>query len=91
MLDTQTGEVVNRTLRHEDHQVREFYSQLPRPVLVRIEATGSMHWFVNLFEELGVERQVGNTVKIRAAEPRKQNHDRGDAELILKLLLRPVD
>jgi hypothetical protein len=34
MLDTETGEVVNRTLMHEGNQVREFYSELPRPVLV---------------------------------------------------------
>ena len=41
MLDTTTGEVVNLTLMHEGNNVREFYSQLPRPVLVGIEATGS--------------------------------------------------
>jgi len=34
MLDTLTGEAVNRTLLHEGNQVREFYSELPRPVLV---------------------------------------------------------
>jgi len=39
MLDTETGEVVNLTLMHEGNQVREFYSQLPCPVLVGIEAT----------------------------------------------------
>ena len=38
LLDTETGEVVNRTLQHEANQVREFYAQLPRPVLVGIEA-----------------------------------------------------
>ena len=54
MLETTTGEVVNVTLMHEGNAVREFYSQLPRPVLVCIEATGSMHWFVNLMEELGM-------------------------------------
>jgi hypothetical protein len=27
---------------HEGNEVREFYSELPRPVLVGIEATGSM-------------------------------------------------
>ena len=48
MLDTTTGEIVNLTLMHEGNEVREFYSQLPRPVLVGIEATGSMHWFLNL-------------------------------------------
>ena len=35
------------TLQHEGDNVREFYSSLPRPVRVGIEATGSMQWFVN--------------------------------------------
>jgi transposase len=87
MLDTLTGEVENRTLMHEGNQVREFYAQLPRPVLVGIEAIGPMQWFLNLLEELGIECQVGDAAKIRAAEPRKQKHDRRDAELILKLLV----
>ena len=86
MLDTTTGEVVEKTLRHETSEVREFYSTLPRPVRVGIEATGSMQWFVNLMEELGIECQVGHPAEIRAAEPRKQKHDRRDADLILKLL-----
>jgi hypothetical protein len=41
-----------------------------------------MHWFLNLMEELGIECQVGHPAKIRAAEPRKQKHDRRDADLI---------
>jgi Transposase len=86
MLDTITGEMVNLTLMHEGNGVREFYSQLPRPVLVGIEATGSMQWFLNLMDELGIECQVGHPATIRAAEPRKQKHDRRDADLILKLL-----
>ena len=87
MLDTTTGEVVNVTLTHEGNNVREFYSKLPRPVRVGIEATGSMQWFLNLMEELGIECQVGHPAKIRAAEPRKQKHDRRDADLILTLLV----
>src|SRR6202044_2508543 len=87
MLDTETGELVKMTLQHEGSNVREFYSALPRPVCVGIEATGSMQWFVNLMEELGIECQVGNPAVIRAAEPRKQKHDRRDAGLILKLLM----
>jgi transposase len=86
MLDTETGEMVNLTLMHEGNEVQEFYSQLPRPVLVGIEATGSMHWFLKLMEEMGIECRVGHPATIRAAEPRKQKHDRRDAELILKLL-----
>jgi len=42
MLDTGTGVVVNQTLAHEGNSVREFYSTLPGPVRVGIEATGSM-------------------------------------------------
>ena len=86
MLDTETGEVVKVMLMHEGHNGREFYSKLPRPVRVGIEATGSMQWFVNLLEELGIECLVGHPAEIRAAEPRKQKHDRRDADLILKLL-----
>ena len=72
---------------HEGDRVRESYSQLPRPVLVGIEATGSMHWFLNLMDELGIKCRVGHAATIRAAEPRKQKHDRHDADLILKLLV----
>jgi Transposase len=86
MLDTETGEVVNVTLMHDGNEVREFYARLPRPVLVGIEAAGSMHWFLNLMEELGIACRVGHPATIRAAEPRKQKHDRRDADLILKLL-----
>jgi hypothetical protein len=39
LLDTDTGELVGKTLKHEGEKVREFYSALPRPVLVGIEAT----------------------------------------------------
>jgi transposase len=78
---------VNRTRAHEGNSVREFYSGLPRPVRVGIEATGSMKWFVNLMEELGIDCQVGHPATIRAAEPRRQKHDQRDAELLLKLLV----
>jgi hypothetical protein len=60
MLETTTGEVVNLTLMHEGNEVRDFYSQLPRPVLVGIEATGSVQWVLNLMEDLGNECRVGH-------------------------------
>jgi|SRR5271154_2600395 len=41
MLDTAMGEVVNETLAHEGEGVRKFYSRLPGPVRVGIEATCS--------------------------------------------------
>src|SRR5690349_24788107 len=72
---------------HEGNEVRKFYAQLPPPVLVGMEAIGPMQWFLDLLEELGIDCQVGDAAKIRAADPRKQKHDRRDAELILKLLV----
>ena len=75
-----------KTLEHDGEELRKFYSGLTRPVLVGIEATGSMQWFLELMEELSIECRVGDPAKIRAAEPRKQKNDRRDAQLLLKLL-----
>jgi len=57
MLDRETGEIVERTLKHEGTTVRDFYAGPPAPIVVGIEATGSMGWFVRLMEELGVRCQ----------------------------------
>jgi transposase len=72
---------VKKTLKHESNNVREFYSNLPRPVRVGIEATGSMQWFVNLVEELGSECLVGHPAEIRAAEPEKAKLDQAGCGL----------
>jgi transposase len=86
ILDTSSGVLEERVLEHAGNNVREFYGALEGPVRVGIEATGSMQWFLELMEELGVECQVGHPAKIRASEPRKQKHDRRDAQLLLTLL-----
>lgn len=86
MLDNETGELTERVIRHEGNAVREFYAALEGPVVVGLEATGSMQWFLELLDELGIQYRVGHPAKIRAAEPRKQKHDRRDARLILELL-----
>jgi transposase len=49
---------------------RDFYASLEGPVVVGIEATGAMQWFLELLEELGIECRVGHPAKIRAAETR---------------------
>jgi transposase len=86
MVDTDTGELIQRTLSHEGNAVREFYAALEGAVVVGIEATQSMQWFLELLDEMGIECRVGHPAKIRAAETRKQKHDRRDARLILDLL-----
>jgi len=57
---TDTGELIERTLSHEGNAVREFYAALEGPVVVGIEATGSMQWFLELLDELGIECRVGH-------------------------------
>ena len=86
MVDTESGEFLEKTLLHEGNAIREFYANLEGPVVVGIEATG-MQWFLELLDELGIECRLGHPAKIRAAETRKQKHDRRDARLILDLLL----
>jgi hypothetical protein len=39
MLDRDTGVVVETTLMHEGGAVREFYAEIPAPVVVGIDAT----------------------------------------------------
>jgi transposase len=86
MLDRETGEVVEQTLPHDGDTVRDFYAALPPPVVVGLEATGSMGWFLQLLDELGITYYVGHPATIRKAETRKQKHDRRDAALLLRLL-----
>ena len=87
MLDRETGEIVEQTLKHDGTTVRDFYAGLPPPVVVGIEATGSMGWFLRLMEELGdyVPRRA-IPAKIRKAETRRQKHDRRDAASAPELL-----
>ena len=82
----ESGEVVEHTLEHEGDIVRMFYASLPRPVVVGIEATGSMGWFLRLMAELGITCRVGHPATIRRAETRRQKHDHRDAALLLELL-----
>jgi transposase len=86
MLDRDNGEVVERTLAHDREEVRTFYASLSGPVVVGLEATGTMGWFVRLLEELGITCRVGHPAAIRQAETRRQKHDRRDAQLLLTLL-----
>src|SRR5215471_12858801 len=87
IMDTETGEFTEKTLLHEGNTVREFYAALGSPVLVGIEASGAMQWFLELLEELGIQYRVGHPAKIRAQETRKQKHDGRDADLLLDLLV----
>jgi transposase len=86
MLDTQTGEVIERRLEHESGEARTFYAALPTPARVGMEATGYAHWFERMLAEQGHELWVGDAAEIRARMVRKQKTDTRDALHLLTLL-----
>jgi transposase len=88
MLDTEMGELVERRLDHESGEAKSFYEGLKEPALVGMETTGYTRWFAEMLAGLGHELVVGEAGKIRAQRPRKQKHDRGDAQHLLNLLVR---
>lgn len=87
VLDTETGEVIERRLEHENGQARAFYASLPRGALVGIEATGYTQGFQRMLSELGRELWIGDPAAIRASDVRRQKTNRRDAEHLLDLLL----
>jgi transposase len=87
MMDTETGELVERRLEHENGEAQAFYAGLPKPVLVGMEATGYAQWFERMLAEQGHELWIGHASEIRAGVVRKQKTDPRDAMHLLRLLL----
>ena len=87
MMDTETGELVERRLEHANGEGRAFYARLPKPALVGLEATGHAQWFERMLAELGHELWIGHASEIRAGVVRKQKTDARDAQHLLRLLL----
>lgn len=86
MLDTESGEWVERRLEHESGEARAFYASWPRGARVGIEATATARWFERRRAEFGHELWVGDAAKIRAQVVRQQKTDRNDAVHWLELL-----
>lgn len=82
----ETGEIATRRLGHENGEARAFYSALPKPSRIGIEATGYTQWFERMVGELGHELWVGDPAEIRAHAVRRQKTDTRDAEHLLDLL-----
>jgi len=87
MMDTDTGELVERRLEHENGEAREFYASLPKGARVGMEATGYGQWFERMLAEQGHELWIGHASEIRAGVVRKQKTDARDAAHLLRLLL----
>lgn len=87
ILDTETGEEMERKLSHGDGQAERFYRELEAPALIGMEAVGNSLWFERLVERLGHTLWVGDAAQIRASYVRRQKTDKRDAGHILKLLV----
>ena len=59
MLDTETGEPIERRVEHANGEAPGFYASLEGPVRVGIEATGHTRWFDRLLAELGLANLAG--------------------------------
>ncbi len=87
MLDSSTGELVERRLLHEGGEAERFYRSLEGPVRVGMEAVGNAQWFERLLAEMGHQLWIGDAGQMRALVVRQQKTDRRDAQHILKLLV----
>jgi transposase len=88
MVDTETGELWEGRLEHEQGEARRFYEALQgQSVRVGMEAVGNSQWFEQLLAELGHELWIGDAAQIRRLVVRQQKTDRRDAKHILELLL----
>jgi transposase len=87
-FDSATGEIQLKELKHQGDEVRKFYEQLPKPVIVGLEATGSSLWFEKLLGQLGHEVWIGHATEIRRRARSRQKNDWRDAELCLDLMIK---
>ena len=88
MVETETGELREGRLEHEQGEARRFYQALQgQKVRVGIEAVGNSQWFEQMLAEMGHELWIGDAAQIRRLVVRKQKTDRRDAQHILDLLV----
>ena len=87
MLDTETGEIVERRVEHATGEAQRWYAALPVPARVGIEASGYARWFERMLREQGHELWIGDASAIRAARVRQQKTDARDAQHLLHLLV----
>ena len=84
-LDTETGEVREATLAHENGEAQRFYESLRGPVRVGMEAVGNTLWFERLLAGLGHEVWIGDAAHIRSLVVRRQKTDRRDEDSFCRL------
>jgi len=88
-IETATGEVfAHGWIAHGGQELDQFYGSLAAGAVVGVEASGNLLWFERKLGQYGHQLRIGDAAQIRARETRQQKHDRRDAELIARLLVR---
>ena len=82
-----SGEVVQHRLDNDPEKVAQFFSEIPAPAQVDIEASATWWWFVDLLERLGHAPVLSHPKQTKAIAAARLKNDRVDAER-LALLLR---
>ena len=88
-MDTDTGELSEARLAHRE-QAEQFYRELKQggiAVRVGMESSGHSRWFERLLQELGFELWIGDPAEVQSKRVRKQETDRQDAQLLLRLMI----
>ena len=67
MLDTETGELMERRLEHDNGEARVFYAGSAGAGARGDRGHRPHHWFERLLAELGHELWMGDAAQIRAA------------------------
>ena len=68
------------------NKVSEFFSELPQPCVVAVEAVGFYHWFWDLVSPLVSRMHLLNVIEVRRYAGRAAKTDARDARLIVRLL-----
>lgn len=84
---TAAGEVAQHRLDNDPEKMVQFFSRIPAPASVAIEASGTWWWFADLLERLGHHPVLSHPKQTKAIAAAKLKNDRVDAER-LALLLR---
>jgi transposase len=88
MVDSETGELWEGRLEHEQGEARRFYEALRgQAVRVGVESVGNSQWFEQMLAEQGHQLWIGDAAQIRRLVVRQQKTDRRDAKHILDLLV----
>jgi transposase len=83
---TANGTLSQHRLENEGRRIEQFFTTLPSPARVAIEASGTWWWLVDLLQRLGHQPVLSNPKQTKAIAAARLKNDRVDAERLVLLL-----